>query len=90
MRNNLKNEDDAKPDCFCEGVRIRFAKSDPQSASEFFGCSQSLIHNNTGSRSRIFCPTPIPEVQLEYFLHRTLILGIPVEIVQFLLKLLLK
>jgi len=37
-----------------------------------------------------FCPTPTPEVQLDHFLHHTLKLGIPVEIVQFILKLLLK
>jgi len=36
------------------------------------------------------CPTPTPEVQLDHFLHRTPKLGIPVEIVQFLLKLLWK
>jgi len=35
-----------------------------------------------------FCPTP--DVQLDHFLHHTLKLGIPVEMVQFLLKLLLK
>ena len=33
-----------------------------------------------------FCPTP--QVQLDHFSHHTLKLGIPVEIVQFLLKLL--
>jgi len=35
-----------------------------------------------------FCPTP--NLQLDHFLHHTLKLGIPVEMVQFLLKLLLK
>jgi len=35
-----------------------------------------------------FCPTP--EVQLDHFLHHAPKLGIPVEMVQFLLKLLLK
>ena len=35
-----------------------------------------------------FCPTP--EVQLDHILHRTLKIGNPVEIVQFLLKVLLK
>jgi len=34
--------------------------------------------------SRIFFPTP--DVQLDYFLHQTLKLRIPVEMVQFLLK----
>jgi len=37
-----------------------------------------------------FCPTPTPDVQLDHFLHHTIKLGIPVEMVQFLLKLLLK
>jgi len=37
-----------------------------------------------------FCLTPTPDVQLDHFLHHTLKLGIPVEMVQFLLKLLLK
>jgi len=49
----------------------------------------SRIPNNTGSRSRIFCPTPNPDVQLDHFLHHTPKLEIPVEMVQFLLKLLL-
>jgi len=38
----------------------------------------------------IFCPTPTPEVQLNHFLHDSTQLGIPVEMVQFYLKLLLK
>jgi len=37
------------------------------------------------SESNFFCPTP--DVQLDHFLHHTLKLGIPVEFVQFLLKL---
>jgi len=43
-----------------------------------------------GVRVRFFCPTPTLEVQLDHFLHHILKLVIPVEIVQFLLKLLLK
>jgi len=35
-----------------------------------------------------FCPNP--DVQLDHFLHHTPKLGIPVEMVQFLLKLILK
>jgi len=54
------------------------------------GTVKSRILNNTGSPSRIFCPTPTPDVQLDHFLHHTLKLGIPVEMVQFLLKLLLQ
>ena len=53
---------------------------------EVFGWSRSRISNNT--RSRIFCPTP--GVQLNQFLHHTRKLGNPVEMVQFLLKFLLK
>jgi len=52
--------------------------------SEDFG--RSRIPNKTGSR--IFCPTP--DVQLDHFLHHTPKLKIPVEFVEFLLKLLLK
>jgi len=55
------------------------------SESEVFGWNR--IPNNTGSRSPIFCPTP--DVQLDHFLHHTPKLGIPVEMVQLLLKLLL-
>ena len=40
------------------------------------------------SWSRIFCPTP--DIHLDHFLHHILKLGIPVEMVQFILKLLLK
>jgi len=54
--------------------------------SEVFEWSRSRIPNNT--RSRSFRPTPTPDVQLDYFLHHTPTLGIPVEMVQFLLKLL--
>jgi len=56
--------------------------------SEVFGWNRSRIPNNTGSKNRIFCPTP--EIQLNHFFHHTFKLGIPVELVQFLLKLLLK
>jgi len=41
--------------------------------------------SNTGSRSRIFFPNP--DVQLDHVLHHTPKLGIPVEMVQFLLTL---
>ena len=41
--------------------------------SEVFGWSWSRIPNNTGSRSRIFCPTPC--AQLDHFLHHTPKLG---------------
>jgi len=53
---------------------------------EVFGWNRSRIPNNT--ESQIFCPTP--DIQLDHFLHHTPNLGIPVEMVQFLLKLLLK
>ena len=42
------------------------------------------------SRSRIFLSDSTPGIQLDQFLHHTPKLGIPVEMVQFLLKLLLK
>jgi len=61
------------------GLRSRSRKE-----SEVFG--RSRIPDNTGSR--IFSPTP--DVQLDHFLHHTPKLGIPVEMVQFRLKLLLK
>jgi len=67
------------------GLRSR---SRSRKKSEVFGWSR--IPNNTGSRSRIFCTTPTPAVQLDYFLHQTPKLRIPVEMAQFLLKLLLK
>jgi len=51
------------------------------------GFGWGRIPYNTGSRSRIFCPTP--DVQLDHF-YITLKLGIPVKMVQFLLKFLLK
>ena len=55
--------------------------------SEVFGWSRSRIPNETGSRSRIFCPTPTQDVQFDHFFHHTPKLGIPIEMVQFLLKL---
>jgi len=59
-------------------LESRFAES------EVFGWS--WIPNNT--TSRIFCLTL--DVQFVHFLHHTPNLGIPVEMVQFLLNLLLK
>jgi len=58
--------------------------------SEFFGWSR--IPNNTRSRSRagFFCATPTTEVPLDHFLYHAPKLGIPVEMVQFLMNLLLK
>jgi len=52
------------------------------------GWSRSRIPKNTWSPSRIFCPTP--DVQLDHFLRHTLKFEIPVEMVQFLLKLFFK
>jgi len=37
-----------------------------------------------------FCPTPTPDVQLDHILHHTPKFGIPFDMVQFILKLLLK
>jgi len=50
----------------------------------------SRIANDTRGRSRIFCLTPTLEVQLDHFLHHAPKLGIHVESVEFLMKLLLK
>ena len=58
--------------------------SQSRKESEVLGSSR--IPKNT--RSRIFCPTP--KVQLDHFLYHTQKSGIPVEMVQFVLKLLLK
>ena len=71
------------------GLRSRIW-SRSRKESEVFVWSRSPIPNNTGNRSRIFCPTPTPDVQLDHFSHHTPKLVIPVEMVQFLLKLLLK
>jgi len=65
----------------CTGFRSR-------KESGVFGWSRSRISENTEVRVGFYCPTP--EVQLNHFLHHTPKLGIPVEMVQFLLKLLLK
>jgi len=57
-----------------------------ESESEVFGWSRRRIPKI--SQIRIFYPTP--EVQLNHFLHHIPKLGSSVEMVQFLLKLLLK
>jgi len=51
--------------------------------------NHSSPKNKKVKKSRIFCPTPSPDAQLDHFLHYTPKLGIPVEMVQFPLKLLL-
>ena len=56
--------------------------------SEVFGWSWSQNLFLTTLGVGFFCLTP--DVQLDYFLHHTLKLRIPVEMLQFLLKLLLK
>ena len=40
-----------------------------------------------GGKVGFFCPTPTLDAQLDHFLHHTPKLGIPVEMIQFLLKL---
>jgi len=52
--------------------------------SEVFGWSRSRIPNNTWSWSRIFSSDS--ESPIALFLHKTPKLGIPIEMVQFLLK----
>jgi len=68
------------------GLRSR-SRSGSRKESALFGWSRSQIPNNTGSWSRIFCPTP--DAQLAHFLHHTPKSRILVEMVRFLLKLLL-
>jgi len=55
------------------------------SGSEVFGWSR--ISNNTGSRSRFFLSDTNSGCPIGSFLHHTSKLGIPVEMVQFFLKL---
>jgi len=74
------------PTFFCAAQLVRV--SIRVTESEFFGWIR--IPSNTRSRSRIFCPTPTPEVQLDHFLHHTPKLGISVEMLKFLMKFLLK
>ena len=59
-------------------------------SQEVFALSRSWIPNKAGIRVGFFCPTPTPDFQLDHFLHHTPKLGIPVEMVQFVLKLLSK
>jgi len=67
------------------GLRSRSRKE-----SEIFGWSRSRIPDNTGSRSRFFLSDSNPGCPIRSFSHHTPKLGIPVEMVQFPLKLLLK
>jgi len=75
------------------GLRSR-SRSRGQSCkdSEVFGWSRNRILNNTGSRGRcrIFLSDSDSGYQIGSFLHHTPKLGILVETVQFLLKLMLK
>ena len=57
------------------GLRSRFRRV------RFLGTLETVSDKNS---------TPTPDVQLNHFLHRTTKLGIPVETMQFLFKLLLK
>jgi len=77
-----------EPDLALDDAKLDSRVAEPE--SEFFWWSRSQISNNTGSRSRIFCPIPTPDVQLDRFLHHTLKLGITVKMVEFLFKRLLK
>jgi len=72
---------------FKAGLRSR---SRSRKESEVFGWSRSRISNNTGSRSRIFLSDCDSGRPVGSFLDHTPKLGIPVEMVQFLSKLLLK
>jgi len=57
--------------------------------SEVFGWNRSTI-TTPWIGVGFFCPTPTPEIELNHFLYHTPNLGIPLEMVQFLLKPLLK
>jgi len=48
------------------------------------------FYQGCGAGVGFFCSTPTPEVQLDHFLHHTRKLGIPVEMVHFVLKLVVK
>jgi len=50
-------------------------------------CGWSRIPDNARVVVGFFCPIPSLEVQLQFFLHHTPKLGIPVEMVQFFFKL---
>ena len=74
-------------------ICCRDANSGLRSGKESEAVRWSRIPNDTRGRSRIFCPTLTAEVQgspIRSLLHHTPKLGIPVESVQFLMKLLLK
>jgi len=87
QRSYLANADVSSGLAFCKsGLRSR---SRSRKLSKVFGWSRSRIPNNTGGRSRVLYWTPTPSAQLDHFLHHTPELGIAVEMVQFLLKLLL-
>ena len=59
--------------------------------SRRFLCSVGFLKTlGVGVGVAYFCLTPIPEVQLNNFFHRTPKLGIPIEMAQFLWKRLLK
>ena len=60
--------------------------AEPEPESEVFGWSR--IPNNTGSPSRIFCPTPTPDVQL--IICQITLLDWEFLLKWFLLKLFLK
>jgi len=56
----------------------------------FLGGVGFLTTLGVGVGVGFFCPTPIADIQLDDCFNHTLKLGIPAEMVQFLLKLLLK
>ena len=58
---------------------LRGLWSQSRKESDVFGWSRSRIPNNTGSRSRVFCPTPTLDVQLDHFSNHILKLRILVE-----------
>jgi len=71
-------------------IYCRDANSGLRSGKQSEAFWWSRIPNDTRGQSRIFCTTPTSEVQSDHILHHTPKLGIPVESVQFHMKLLLK
>jgi len=86
----LKSKILAPPKFFCPRKKLWAGYTAGQAG--LFATSQNkpfFAKKEKVKKSRIFCPTPTPDAQMDHFLHYTPKLGIPVEMVQFPLKLLL-
>ena len=76
--------------CRCSLQAGLWSQCRSRKESEVFGWSWNRIPINKKIRSRIFLSDSDSRSPTELFLHRTPTLGIPVEMAQFLVKLLLK